>query len=130
MKNDAKKFVVGDKITRKNPYDDNETTYEVLSVNAGNKNHPTGQVIIQAGWYNEAYDKVCHKTYPPADIIIEQDGSQSVRVKDKSGFLQAYLYAVEKNLTAPEHDTPSATRGDYSPSAPWNAPGMSVRDFI
>lgn len=25
---------------------------------------------------------------------------------------------------------PSATRGDYSPSSPWNAPGMSVSDFI
>lgn len=35
-----------------------------------------------------------------------------------------------------EHDdddsyyTPSSTRGDYSPSAPWNAPGMSVGDFL
>lgn len=26
--------------------------------------------------------------------------------------------------------TPSATAGDYSPSTPWNAPGMSIRDFI
>lgn len=26
--------------------------------------------------------------------------------------------------------TPSATAGDYSPSCPWNAPGMSVSDFI
>ena len=26
--------------------------------------------------------------------------------------------------------TPSATRGDYSPSCPWNAPGMSIKDFI
>ncbi len=26
--------------------------------------------------------------------------------------------------------TPSATRRDYSPSNPWDAPGMSVRDFI
>ena len=26
--------------------------------------------------------------------------------------------------------TPSATRGDYSPSSPWNAPGMSIHDFI
>ena len=26
--------------------------------------------------------------------------------------------------------TKSATYGDYSPSCPWNAPGMSVRDFI
>lgn len=25
---------------------------------------------------------------------------------------------------------PSATRGDYSPSSPWDAPGMSVSDFI
>lgn len=24
----------------------------------------------------------------------------------------------------------SCTYGDYSPSSPWNAPGMSVRDFI
>ena len=24
----------------------------------------------------------------------------------------------------------SAIYGDYGPSAPWNAPGMSVRDFI
>lgn len=29
-----------------------------------------------------------------------------------------------------EYYTPSATRGDYSPSSPWNAPGMSIRDFI
>ena len=24
----------------------------------------------------------------------------------------------------------SATSGDYSPSNPWNAPGMSIKDFI
>ena len=26
--------------------------------------------------------------------------------------------------------TPSSTMGDYSPSNPWDAPGMSIRDFI
>ena len=26
--------------------------------------------------------------------------------------------------------TPSATYGDYSPSNPWDAPGMSIKDFI
>lgn len=26
--------------------------------------------------------------------------------------------------------TPSASRGDYSPSNPWDAPGMSISDFI
>jgi len=25
---------------------------------------------------------------------------------------------------------PSATNGDYSPSCPWNAPGMRISDFI
>ena len=25
---------------------------------------------------------------------------------------------------------PSSTNGDYSPSNPWNAPGMSISDFI
>lgn len=25
---------------------------------------------------------------------------------------------------------PSATAGDYSPSNPWDAPGMSIKDFI
>ena len=29
-----------------------------------------------------------------------------------------------------EDDCPSSTGGDYSPSNPWNAPGMSIRDFI
>lgn len=28
------------------------------------------------------------------------------------------------------HDSVSCTAGDYSPSSPWNAPGMSIRDFI
>lgn len=25
---------------------------------------------------------------------------------------------------------PSSTSGDYSPSNPWDAPGMSIKDFI
>lgn len=25
---------------------------------------------------------------------------------------------------------PSSTNGDYSPSDPWNVPGMSIKDFI
>lgn len=31
-----------------------------------------------------------------------------------------------------EHDDycPSATARDYGPSNPWDAPGMSIRDFI
>lgn len=29
-----------------------------------------------------------------------------------------------------EEYVPSAENGDYSPSNPWDAPGMSIRDFI
>lgn len=29
-----------------------------------------------------------------------------------------------------EEYVPSSTYGDYSPSNPWDAPGMSIRDFI
>lgn len=29
-----------------------------------------------------------------------------------------------------EEYIPSSTNGDYSPSNPWDAPGMSVKDFI
>lgn len=29
-----------------------------------------------------------------------------------------------------EHYCPSATAGDYRPGNPWDAPGMSIRDFI
>ena len=29
-----------------------------------------------------------------------------------------------------ERCTPSSTMGDYGPSNPWDAPGMSIHDFI
>jgi hypothetical protein len=38
---------------------------------------------------------------------------------------------IEEEEDDDEYDyTPSATHGDYSPSCPWNAPGMSISDFI
>ena len=30
----------------------------------------------------------------------------------------------------PENYVPSSTAGDYGPGNPWDAPGMSVHDFI
>ena len=29
-----------------------------------------------------------------------------------------------------EEHIPSSTNGDYSPNNPWDAPGMSIKDFI
>lgn len=34
------------------------------------------------------------------------------------------------NEAEDEEYIPSATRGDYSPANPWDAPGMSIHDFI
>lgn len=36
---------------------------------------------------------------------------------------------IENNEEDDEY-TPCAENGDYSPSNPWDAPGMSIRDFI
>ena len=41
-----------------------------------------------------------------------------------------YEFGTPKCLERDDEYTPSATNGDYGPSCPWNAPGMSVRDFI
>ena len=42
---------------------------------------------------------------------------------------QNYEYGTPPCLESDDY-TPSATNGDYSPSCPWNAPGMSIKDFI
>ena len=40
-------------------------------------------------------------------------------------------YGEYEDVAAEDEDyTPSATAGDYSPSNPWDAPGMSIHDFI
>ena len=41
------------------------------------------------------------------------------------------LYMLIEIVCDDEMDyVPSSTRGDYSPSCPWTAPGMSMSDFI
>ena len=42
-------------------------------------------------------------------------------------------YLVDEELTARGYKDdyiPSSTNGDYSPSHPWDAPGMKISDFI
>ena len=43
---------------------------------------------------------------------------------------EAELEKAWDALAEQEAYCPSVTGGDYSPSCPWNAPGMSVKDFI
>ena len=41
-----------------------------------------------------------------------------------------YIELILRERKEDEYYTPSATHGDYSPSCPWKAPGMSISDFI
>lgn len=41
-----------------------------------------------------------------------------------------YQEDVPSDLDEDDEYTPSSTRGDYGPSNPWDAPGMSMSDFI
>ena len=44
--------------------------------------------------------------------------------------LDEELHCLAAEFIEEERYTPSSTAGDYSPGSPWNAPGMSVKDFI
>ena len=39
-------------------------------------------------------------------------------------------FEIDGEEPSDDEYTPSATAGDYSPGNPWDAPGMSIRDFI
>lgn len=83
----------------------------------------------------EELDEVLSQCYTGQDFINECEGDA-----EKAKCLFCYCdwqhpsSAVDE-LADDEEDTdnhaaPSSTGGDYSPSSPWDAPGMSVSDFI
>ena len=37
---------------------------------------------------------------------------------------------IEEEITEESNDYPCSTNYDYSPANPWDAPGMSINDFI
>ena len=39
-------------------------------------------------------------------------------------------FEIDPEKPLEDEGTPSATAGDYSPSNPWDAPGMGFKDFI
>lgn len=41
-----------------------------------------------------------------------------------------YAFDIDGVRSEDEEYTPSAENGDYSPSNPWDAPGMKMSDFI
>ena len=78
-------------------------------------------------------ETLVHTFYVEADN--EKDADKAFREMSMDGeldFSDGYVvdtgYIIED---ADEEDyVPSSTNGDYSPSNPWDAPGMSIKDFI
>lgn len=61
----------------------------------------------------------------------EDDGVDETYLYFEGRLYQApYLDDSENTIEEDENYIRSSTNGDYSPSAPWGAPGMSVSDFI
>lgn len=74
------------------------------------------------------------------DGLIEDDEEEAYRymadVAELSDTEAEYLgldmkhYRAATDEDADDHTAPSSTGGDYSPAHPWDAPGMSISDFI
>lgn len=63
-----------------------------------------------------------------SQIFICGQENISVYVNDEIINLDTDL--LDLDYSDSEEYTPSSNNGDYSPSNPWDAPGMSISDFI
>lgn len=81
-------------------------------------------------------EKLIHTFYVEANNEEEaerafEEGCENSQFDFSDGEIDDTDYWVEEdNDEHHYHYTPSSTNGDYSPSNPWDAPGMSISDFI
>lgn len=93
--------------------------------------------VVTETWINEdtLEDMEHTDTY---SIGTNENGSQyaykdSFVLYANSAFNYPHLldkYEEAEECDEEEYYTPSCTAGDYGPSNPWDAPGMSIHDFI
>ena len=73
-------------------------------------------------------------TYPDYKLYLNSAFNYMSKVPaefDELDFLREDKTSADSDYDEYDDEyTPSATGGDYSPSSPWNAPGMSIHDFI
>ena len=66
--------------------------------------------------------------------LLDEDDTEILKLADlkAKGMLSVVnpFYNDEPEDEEDDYYIPSSTAGDYSPGAPWNAPGMSIRDFL
>ena len=67
------------------------------------------------------------------DGLIEDDEEQALIYFDEVCEMsesEKEFFGIETESDEDDEYIPSSENGDYSPSCPWNAPGMSIKDFI
>ncbi len=82
----------------------------------------------------KSFDEVI---YALMGAVKEEELDDTLRICDEyvtldCGYVIPGLIEYTEIIDVPDEEgeyIPSATAGDYSPSCPWNAPGMNIRDF-
>lgn len=111
----AYKFYTGWKHTYYYDWLSSGVTFEIISVD-----HKSKTVEVREKWYNDAYDE-----------NIDKVTTQKISDGRNTEYISMDLFTIWADDIEDDREyTPSATRGDYSPSHPWDAPGMSISDFI
>ena len=67
------------------------------------------------------------------DRLIEDDEESAMEYFDEVCGMsdsEKEFFGIETESDDDDEYIPSAENGDYSPSCPWNALGMSIKDFI
>ena len=60
------------------------------------------------------------------EYVITETGEHHVYIADELDYIDEVILGEGVD----DDYTPSAENGDYSPSNPWDAPGMKMSDFI
>ena len=70
---------------------------------------------------------LCKNRFRPGMFGMDPYGSYEIDICDAR---DAFCSCYEPDTDDDEPYCPSSTAGDYGPGNPWDAPGMSIRDFI
>jgi hypothetical protein len=69
-------------------------------------------------------------SYPIEELDYVLENADEDTICDTFLLFEGRLYEAPYLNEDEEGYIRSSTNGDYSPSAPWGAPGMSIKDFI
>ena len=95
----------------------------------------TGEPVQKTAWFSIEEDDNGHifirsKRHRDFKLYLNSAFNYMYQVPEEFDELDFLREDMNKNMPEDDEYTPSATAGDYSPSNPWDAPGMSIRDFI